>query len=239
MSGLKKVASLALSVDAKRALIDPHHLALSLRRQCDLLGLNRASWYHVPALAQDSNEDAAHMRLIDEEYTRHPFYGSRKLVVWLRRQRYRVNRKRVQRLMRALGLQDVAPGPATSQAHPAHTIYPYLLQAVAIEQIDHVWCNDITYIRLRHGFVYLVAIKDVYSRLVLSWQLSTTMEAAFCTEALQQALGLRTPAIFNTDQGNQFTSHQFISTLQQHGVAISMDGKGRCCDDVVYCMSTR
>lgn len=156
-----------------------------------------------------------------------------------KRQGYRVNRKRVQRLMRALGLQDVAPGPATSQAHPAHTIYPYLLQAVAIEQIDHVWCNDITYIRLRHGFVYLVAIKDVYSRLVLSWQLSTTMEAAFCTEALQQALGLRTPAIFNTDQGNQFTSHQFISTLQQHGVAISMDGKGRCCDDVVYCMSTR
>jgi len=173
------------------------------------------------------------MRLIDEEYTRHPFYGSRKLVVWLRRQRYRVNRKRVQRLMRALGLQDVAPRPATSQAHPAHTIYPYLLQAVAIEQIDHVWCNDITYIRLRHGFVYLVAIKDGYSRLVLSWQLSTTMEAAFCTEALQQALGLRTPAIFNTDQGNQFTSHQFISTLQQHGVAISMDGKGRCWDNIV------
>ena len=212
-------------------LIEPDHTELSLRCQCDLLGLNRASWYSRP-LGTESAETLHLMRLIDEEYTRHPFYGSRRLTAGLNRQGYSVNRKRVQRLMGLLGLAGIAPGPHTSRRQPTPTIYPYLLGERCIDQANHVWCSDITYIRLRRGFVYLVAIMDWYSRYVLSWQLSTTMEADFCVEALEQALGSTTPQIFNTDQGSQFTSLAFTSTLKDHGVEISMDGKGRCWDNI-------
>ena len=164
----KKVQSAELSVSAKRMLIEPDHAPLSIRCQCELLGLNRASWYYSPTGIEASAQNLELMRLLDEEYTRHPFYGSRRLTAWLQRQGYAVNRKRVQRLMGLLGLQGVAPGPNTSQAHPQHKVYPYLLADLSIEQADHVWCSDITYIRLRRGFVYLVAIMDWYSRLVLS-----------------------------------------------------------------------
>lgn len=222
---------MGLSVTTKRRLIEPAHPVLSLRGQCELLGLNRTSWYSRP-LGTESAENLHLMRLIDEEYTRHPFYGSRKLLVWLRGQGYSVNRKRVQRLMGLLGIQGVAPGPHTSRAQPTATIYPYLLGDLTIDQANQVWCSDITYIRLRRGFVYLVAIMDWYSRYVLSWQLSTTMEADFCVEALEQALGSTTPQIFNTDQGSQFTSAAFTSMLKDHGVKISMDGKGRCWDNI-------
>jgi len=213
-------------------MIEPNHPELSIRRQCELLGLNRASWYHEPLQEQESAENVELMHRIDEEYTRHPFYGSRRLTTWLNRQGYAVNRKRVQRLMGLMGLQGIAPGPNTSQGHPEHKIYPYLLRDLTIDQVDQVWCSDITYIRLRRGFVYLVAIMDWYSRYVLSWQLSTTMEADFCVEALEQALGSNRPRIFNTDQGSQFTSLAFTSMLKDHGVEISMDGKGRCWDNI-------
>ena len=216
----------------KRTMIEPNHPELSIRRQCELLGLNRASWYHEPLQEQESAENVELMHRIDEEYTRHPFYGSRRLTTWLNRQGYVVNRKRVQRLMGLMGLQGIAPGPNTSQGHPEHKIYPYLLRDLTIDQVDQVWCSDITYIRLRRGFVYLVAIMDWYSRYVLSWQLSTTMEADFCVEALEQALGSNRPRIFNTDQGSQFTSLAFTSMLKDHGVEISMDGKGRCWDNI-------
>lgn len=216
----------------KRTMIEPNHPELSIRRQCELLGLNRASWYHEPLQEQESAENVELMHRIDEEYTRHPFYGSRRLTTWLNRQGYAVNRKRVQRLMGLMGLQGIAPGPNTSQGHPEHKIYPYLLRDLTIDQVDQVWCSDITYIRLRRGFVYLVAIMDWYSRYVLSWQLSTTMEADFCVEALEQALGSNRPRIFNTDQGSQFTSLAFTSMLKDHGVEISMDGKGRCWDNI-------
>jgi putative transposase len=223
---------LELSVAVKRTMIEPNHPELSIRRQCELLGLNRASWYHEPLQEQESAENVELMHRIDEEYTRHPFYGSRRLTTWLNRQGYAVNRKRVQRLMGLMGLQGIAPGPNTSQGHPEHKIYPYLLRDLTIDQVDQVWCSDITYIRLRRGFVYLVAIMDWYSRYVLSWQLSTTMEADFCVEALEQALGSNRPRIFNTDQGSQFTSLAFTSMLKDHGVEISMDGKGRCWDNI-------
>jgi len=219
-------------VDIKRAMIEPGHPEMSIRHQCELLGLNRASWYNGPVEAQESTENLALMRLIDEEYTRHPFYGSRRITTWLNRQGYPVNRKRVQRLMGLMGLQGVAPGPNTSQGHPKHKIYPYLLEDLTIDHADQVWCSDITYIRLRQGFVYLVAIMDWYSRYVLSWQLSTTMEADFCVEALEQALRSSTPGIFNTDQGSQFTSLAFTGMLKDHAIEISMDGKGRCWDNI-------
>ena len=213
-------------------MIEPSHPELGIRRQCELIGLNRASWYTEPAETQESAENLELMRLIDEEYTRHPFYGSRRITTWLNGQGYAVNRKRVQRLMGLMGLQGVAPGPNTSQGHPEHKIYPYLLRDLTIAHVDQAWCSDITYIRLQRGYVYLVAIMDWYSRYVLSWQLSTTMEADFCVEALERALRLSTPELFNTDQGSQFTSLAFTGMLQDHRIAISMDGKGRCWDNI-------
>ena len=173
------------------------------------------------------------LRLLDEKYTKTPYYGSRKMTVWLRDQGYWVNRKRVQRLMRILGLEAMAPGPNTSKKHPEHKVYPYLLRGLVIVRPNHVWSTDITYVRLAHGFVYLVAIIDWYSRKVLAWQVSNTMDASFCIDCLTSALEeYGSPEIFNTDQGSQFTSDGWIKVLKAHEVKISMDGRGRALDNI-------
>ncbi len=172
------------------------------------------------------------MRLIDEQYTRTPFYGSRRMTVVLAGLGHEVNRKRVQRLMRRMGLEGVAPGPRTSQAHPGHKVYPYLLRDLVIDRPDQVWASDITYIPMRSGFMYLVAIMDWYSRHVVAWSLSNTLETAFCLDALERALGEARPEIFNSDQGVQYTSADFTGTLGRHGVAIGMDGRGRVFDNI-------
>ena len=173
------------------------------------------------------------LRLLDEEYTRHPFYGSRKMTVWLRAQGHAVNRKHVQRLMRILGLIAMAPGPNTSKKHPEHTVYPYLLRGLSVLRPNQVWSTDITYIRLAHGFVYLVAIIDWYSRKVLAWRVSNTMDVGFCVDCLTAALKqYGTPDIFNTDQGSQFTSDKWIAVLQENSIKISMDGRGRALDNI-------
>jgi putative transposase len=182
----------------------------------------------------ESAENLELMRLIDEEYTRHPFYGSRKMRDWLQRQGRRVNRKRVRRLMGKMGLKSVAPTPNTSRPAPQHKIYPYLLRGLEIERTDQVWCADITYIRLAHGFVYLTAVMDWHSRYVLSWEVSVTMEEDFCVSALESALRRHgRPEIFNTDQGSQFTGDTFTGVLRDAGVDISMDGKGRALDNIM------
>jgi putative transposase len=202
-------------------------------RQCQLTGISRASVYrkHKP-LITDALEQL-HCRLIDEEYTRRPFYGSRKMVVYLKRMSHIVNRKRVQRLMRLMGLVAMAPGPNMSRAHPEHKIYPYLLRGVPIIRPNQVWSTDITYIRLAHGFAYLVAVIDWYSRKVLSWRISNSMEAEFCVACLEDALRAHgTPEIFNSDQGSQFTSEVFTGVLKREKVTISMDGRGRAFDNI-------
>ena len=214
----------------KRRLVDPTHPSLSLRRQCSLLGLARSSFYYTPA--QASEEDLVLMRLLDEEYTRHPFYGSRKMVTYLHDQCYPVNRKRVQRLMRQMGLAGVPPGPQTSRPQPAHKIYIYLLRGVTIDRCDYVWSTDTTDVRLRHGFMYLVAILDWYSRYALAWQLSNTLDTTFCLEALDQALVGGCPTIFNTDQGAQFSSEAFTTRLEKAHIANSMDGRDRALDNI-------
>lgn len=215
-------------------MIEPSHISLSIQRQCELLNLPRGSYYRGVPEKQESEENLELMRLIDEEYTRHPFYGSRKMRDYLRRKGYPVNRKRTQRLMRLMGLKSVAPGPNTSKASPSHKVYPYLLRGLKIDHPGHVWCTDITYIRMPKGFVYLVAVMDWYSRRVLSWEVSTTMDESFCISALERALRLYpAPEIFNTDQGSQFTSKAFTQVLKDHGIKISMDGKGRAIDNIM------
>jgi putative transposase len=172
------------------------------------------------------------MRLLDEQYTRTPFYGSRRLTAWLQAQGYAVNRKRVQRLLRRLGLEAIYPKPKTSAASARQPVYPYLLRQVPIERPNQVWSTDITYIRLRRGFVYLVAIIDWFSRYVLTWSVSITLEGSFCLDALERALQTAQPEVFNSDQGSQFTSAQFTGRLAAAGVRISMDGRGRCLDNI-------
>ncbi len=223
-----------MSLEEKRQCIEPGHGKLSIRRQCELIGLPRSSYYRRGLGSDESLENLALMRLIDEEYTRHPFYGSRKICQWLRRQGQQVNRKRVQRLMRRMGLKSVAPSPNTSRPAPQHKIYPYLLKGMDIVHPNQAWCADITYVRLRKGFVYLVAVMDWHSRYVLSWEVSTTMEDSFCVSALETALRRHgAPAVFNTDQGVQFTGKAFTGVLKKAGVAISMDGKGRAIDNIM------
>jgi putative transposase len=204
---------------------------LSIRRQCALLSLNRATAYY--RAAPTPAEDLALMRLVDEEYTRHPFKGSRMMREWLCLQGHDVNRKRVQRLMRLMGIEGLNPRRSTSKPHPQHKVYPYLLRDLIVERANQVWASDITYIPMARGWVYLMAIIDWYSRMVLAWRLSNTLDSGFCVEALMEAL-LRwgTPEIFNTDQGAQFTAEAFVSVLRDSGVAISMDGKGRWVDNV-------
>jgi len=216
-------------------MIEPKHSKLSITRQCQLLSLNRATYYascHLTNGVEDSFNIML-MNLIDEEYTRHPFYGTRKMVVYLGNKGYPVNRKRVQRLMRKMGIQSVAPKPNTSKVRKGHKVYPYLLVGLDINHAHQVWSTDITYIRMAHGFVYLVAIIDLYSRQVLAWEVSVTMEDSFCVSALERALRLfPKPDIFNTDQGAQFTGNSFTGVLKAHGIRISMDGKGRALDNI-------
>jgi len=199
--------------------------------QCQLAGIARSTVYANKAEVDEV--ELMLLRLLDEEYTRHPFYGSRKMTVWLCVQGHAVNRKRVQRLMRILGLIAMAPGPNTSKKHPEHTVYPYLLRGLRVVRPNQVWSTDITYIRLAHGFVYLVAIIDWYSRKVLSWRVSNTMDVGFCVDCLTAALKqYGTPDIFNTDQGSQFTSDKWIAVLQEYSIKISMDGRGRALDNI-------
>ena len=219
-----------MSVEQKRALIEPAHLQLSIRRQCALLGFARSTLYDQPL--GERAENLQLMRLLDEQYTATPFYGVRRMTAWLRGQGYAVNRKRVARLLHRMGLEALYPKPRLSQPAAGHTIYPYLLRGVTVERVNQVWSADITYIRLQAGFVYLVAVMDWFSRYVLSWALSITLDLSFCVEALEQALGQGCPEIFNTDQGGQFTSQAFTARLKQGGIRISMDGRGRALDNV-------
>ena len=222
-----------MSVAEKRGSIDPAHPQLSILRQCELLGLHRASYYR-PSGAGETAENLGLMRLIDEEYTRHPFYGSRKMRAYLGRLGYPVNRKRVQRLMQKMGLASVAPKPSTSKPAPKPKIYPYLLRNLVISTPNQVWCSDFTYLRLPGGFVFLTVVMDWHSRYVLSWEVSITMEETFCVNALQSALRrFPHPAIFNTDQGSQYTGQAFTDELISHGIRISMDGKGRAMDNIM------
>jgi putative transposase len=199
-------------------------------QQCAALGLSRSSYYYQPATESEAN--LALMALIDREYTEHPFRGSRGITAWLRREGHPVNRKRVQRLMRRMGLEAVYPKPRLSVGGAGHKVYPYLLRGVRIERVNQVWSTDITYIPMPNGFMYLVAVMDWHSRYVLSWQLSNTLDGAFCLEALDAALARGCPEVFNTDQGVQFTSASFTGRLESAGAKVSMDGRGRCLDNV-------
>jgi putative transposase len=203
---------------------------LSLTRQCQLLGLSRAALYYQPV--EVSANELELMGLIDRQYLRTPFYGSRRMTAWLQTQGHMVNRKRVQRLMGLMGLEALYQRPHTSRPAPAHRIYPYLLRGLVIERINQVWAADITYIPMARGFLYLVAVMDWASRYVLAWRLSNLLDASFCIEALEEALSQGRPEIFNTDQGSQFTDEDFTSVLCAHGVAISMDGRGRFSDNI-------
>ena len=203
---------------------------MSITQQCRLLGLPRSTYYH--AGLGESDENLQLMRLIDEQYLHTPFYGSRGMTQWLIRHGHDVNRKRVQRLMRVMGLEAIYPRRRTSAPSPEHRIYPYLLRNLAIERPDQVWSADITYVPLRRGFMYLVAVLDWHSRYVLSWKLSNTLDSGFCVAALEGALAQKRPEIFNTDQGAQFTSQAFTERLEAADVAISMDGRGRALDNV-------
>ncbi len=225
---LKK--KLPASIERKRLLVEPQHPELSIRHQCELLGLNRASYYYLPA--QETPFNLALMRQIDAQYLKTPFYGYRRMTIHLRRRGQQVNQKRVRRLMRLMNLVAVGPQPRTSVAAPENTVYPYLLRGLGITHPNQVWSTDITYIPLARGFMYLVAVMDWYSRYVLSWRLSNTLDGRFCREALEAALAPGQPEIFNTDQGAQFTAHQFTSRLVDAGIRVSMDGRGRALDNV-------
>jgi putative transposase len=221
---------LECSTEDLRRLVDWGHADISLRRQCELLGVNRSGLYYEPL--GESEENLTLMRLLDEQYTRTPFYGSRKMVEWLDTQGFEVNRKRVTRLMALLGIEAIYPKPKLSQPGDSHKIYPYLLRGVGVDRVNQVWSTDITYIRMARGFVYLVAVMDWFSRYVLSWRLSLTLELDFCVDALKCALRRGRPEIFNSDQGSQFTSEKFIGELAAREIAISMDGRGRCMDNI-------
>ncbi len=210
-------------------LIDPSAV-LGIRRQCELLGFPPSTYYYVPAA--ESAENLVLMRLIDEKYMLCPFFGSRQMMQWLRRKGYEVNRKRIRRLMRLLGLEALCPQARTTRVARENKIYPYLLRDLEIERCDQVWSTDITYLPLRRGFMYLAAVMDWHSRYVLSWELSNTLESTFCLTALEAALHRGRPEIFNTDQGSQFTSTMFTSRLEAEQIAISMDGRGRALDNV-------
>ena len=212
-------------------MVEPDEPSLSIARQCRLLSIRRSSFYYrrKPVKA----EDLELMRLMDEQYLKTPIWGSRSMRNHLRRLGYKINRKRVQRLMRLMGLEAIYPKPRTSRPHPDHKIYPYLLRDLSIKRANQVWAADITYIPMTRGFMYLVVVMDWYTRKVLSWRLSNTMEADFCVEALQEAIGrYGCPEVFNTDQGAQFTSEAFTTVLKDNDIAISMDGRGRVQDNI-------
>ena len=212
-------------------MVAPSNKQLSIQTQCQLLSISRSGWYYESK--GESSLNLTLMRLIDKQFLVTPYYGSRQMARWVRRQGYEVGRHRVRRLMALMGLHAIYQEPRTSAPHPQHQVYPYLLRNLAVTRANQVWCTDITYIPIKRGFLYLVAIMDWHSRKVLSWRLSNTMDTCFCVEALEEALALYgVPEIFNTDQGAQFTSCVFTSVLKEHGIKISMDGKGRWMDNV-------
>ena len=215
----------------RKALVEAEHPELSIVRQCELLRISRSSLYYQPV--GPSAEELRLLRLLDEQALKTPFYGSRRMVAYLAQQGYQVNRKRVQRLMRQLGLHTVYPKPKLSKPHPEHKVYPYLLRGVEIATINQVWSTDITYLPVLKGHFYLVAVMDWFSRKVLSWQVSNSMDTVFCVDALEEALQrYQKPTIFNSDQGAQFTANAFTQTLEQADIQISMDGRGRCYDNI-------
>jgi putative transposase len=227
---LKK--NLVMTLEEKRAVVEPKEARISLRRQCELLGLGRSSLYYRSQADTTYNEQL--MRLIDEQYVRTPFYGVPRMTEWLRRQGHRVNAKRVRRLLRQMGLEAIYPRrkQGLSQAGGSHKVYPYLLRGLAITRPNQVWAADITYIRMARGWLYLMVILDWLSRDVVAWELSITLEADFCVTTLERALTIARPEIFNTDQGSQFTSAGWIEALEAAAVAISMDGRGRVFDNI-------
>jgi len=224
----KKVRPIALEV--KREWIEGNSARLSIVRQCQLAGLHRSGIYYEPASEGAYNLQL--MRLLDQQYLQTPFYGIRRMTAWLGRQGKRVNHKRVARLLAEMGLQAIYPKPRLTQPGAGHKVYPYLLRGVVVTRPDQVWATDITYVRLQHGFVYLVAVMDWFSRYVLAWEVSVTMDSNFCVTALDWALQRRVPEIFNSDQGSQFTSQAFTERLLARGVRISMDGRGRAMDNI-------
>ena len=211
-------------------MIDFGSSQLSIRRQCELLGLNRSSYYYEPAL--ETIENLQLMRRIDEQYLKTPYFGSRRMAIVLAGEGEEVNRKRIQRLMGLMGLEAIHPGPRTTVRNPDHKVYPYLLRGVKVERRDQVWSSDITYIPMHQGFMYLTAVIDWYSRYVLSWSLSNSLDGRFCKESLEEALRGGKPEIFNTDQGVQYTARSFTGRLEEAGVLVSMDGRGRALDNV-------
>ena len=218
------------SAEDLRELIDAGHAKLSVRRQCELLGLARSTCYYEPVA--ETAENLALMKRIDEFYLRFPYWGSRSMTEGLRKSGQVVNRKRVQRLMRLMNLEAIYPKPRTSAPGPGHRIYPYLLRGVAVVRPDQVWSTDITYVPMRRGFLYLTVVLDWYSRFVLSWRLSNSLEGSFCLEALEEALRWGRPEVFNSDQGSQFTCRSFTGRLEEAGASVSMDGRGRALDNV-------
>ena len=212
------------------ASIEAPHPQLSVHRQCQLLGLPRSSFYYRPVAADPLTLEL--MNAIDRIYTERPIYGVRRICAALRRDGYPVNPKRVHRLMQAMGLQAIYPRRQRTTPDPEHRVYPYLLRGRTVDRPDQVWCSDITYLPLSSGFVYLVAVMDWFSRYVLAWRISNTLDAAFCVEALEEALGQGRPEIFNTDQGAQFTSAAFTGRVEAAGARVSMDGRGRVLDNI-------
>lgn len=210
--------------------MDPQNLAFSVRNQCSLLGVSRSGLYYHPT--GESAENLGLMRLLDEQYTRTPYYGVLKMTAFLRSLGHKINPKRVRRLLRTMGLETVYQKPGTSTPNPEHKVYPYLLRGVEVDRCDQVWSTDITYVRLTSGFVYLMAVMDWYSRYVLGWALSTTLDADFCIEAVGKILEARRCEIFNTDQGAQFTTPRFTQPLLNKGIQVSMDGRGRALDNI-------
>jgi putative transposase len=220
-----------MSIERRRQLIEPEHPQLSIARQCELVSISRSGFYYRAADETPLNLEL--MRLIDAQFLETPWYGSRQMARHLRREGYTVGRKRVRRLMAKMGLAPIYQRPRTTVPHPEHRVYPYLLRDLVIDRPNQVWCTDLTYIPMRRGFLYLVAIMDWASRKVLSWRVSNTMDVEFCVEALEEALArFGKPEIFNSDQGSQFTSPRFTGVLQKAGIRISMDGRGRWMDNV-------
>jgi putative transposase len=219
-----------LSVAEKKALVEPEHLSISISRQCELLGLARSSFYYE--IQPETEQNLRLMKMLDRQYTARPFYGVRKMTAWLATQGEIVNPKRVRRLLRKMGIEAIYPKPNLSRPQDNVRKYPYLLREEKITAPNQVWSTDITYIPLPQGYVYLVAVIDWYSRYVLSWELSNTMDMTFCLSALEKALAQNTPKIFNSDQGSQFTSTAFTSRLEKEGILVSQDGRGRALDNI-------
>lgn len=219
-------------MEDRQGWIERNNALLSVRQQCEILGINRSSIYYTPRPKVLSKEELALLRLVDEVYTRYPFFGTRQMSDYISLHHHPCNRHEIRWAYAELGLRSLAPGPYTSKAHPEHKIYPYLLKDIEVERPFQVFSTDITYIRLERGFVYLIAIIDWYSRFVLDWQLSINMEVDFCVETLKRVLAQARCDIFNTDQGSQFTSRAFTDVLKEHNIGISMDGKGRWVDNV-------